>query len=307
MRLAAIGECMLEAATGQSFFSNAMAFGFGGDTLNTAIYMARALARDHRPSVSYVTALGDDLCSDALVDAWRAEGIDDKLIFRLPGQLPGFYLIHNNNQGERQFFYWREQAAARSLLNDGRDQLIIKELSGYDLVYLSGITLAILAQIDCTAVTKLLFELAAQGNRIAFDPNFRPVLWTDTDAARKAYQEISPALEFCLPTFDDEHDLFGDPDPTATASRWQSWGVSEVVVKQGGDAALIATSTESLSSAPARVKHVVDTTAAGDAFNGTYLVRRLLGDKPIAAADKSHTVAAQVIQHKGAIVPRLRL
>mgnify|MGYP000262312480 FL=1 len=109
MKLAAIGECMLEAIAGEPLFGNNMAFGFGGDTLNTAVYMYRAIPASTDITISYVTALGNDPCSDQLVDAWRNEGLDDHLVFRLAGRLPGFYLIHNDTRGERQFFYWRQQ------------------------------------------------------------------------------------------------------------------------------------------------------------------------------------------------------
>jgi hypothetical protein len=67
MRVASIGECMIEfSAATDSLFAR----GFCGDTLNTALYLAR-LGVD----TSYVTALGDDPLSDAMVAAWEAEGI----------------------------------------------------------------------------------------------------------------------------------------------------------------------------------------------------------------------------------------
>ena len=177
MKLATIGECMLEAVAGEPLFGNNMAFGFGGDTLNTAIYMYRAIPANTNMSISYVTALGNDPCSDQLVDAWRKEGLDDHLVFQLAGRLPGFYLIHNDLRGERQFFYWRQQAAARSLLDNGRDQIIAKGLSGFDLVYLTGITLAVLAQHNPAPMLSLLQQLADGGTQIAFDPNHRDMLW----------------------------------------------------------------------------------------------------------------------------------
>ena len=303
MKFAAIGECMLEAVAGEPLFGNNMAFGFGGDTLNTAVYMYRAIPASTDITISYVTALGNDPCSDQLVDAWRNEGLDDHLVFRLAGRLPGFYLIHNDTRGERQFFYWRQQAAARSLLDDGRDQVIAKGLSGFDLVYLTGITLAVLAQHNPDPVMSLLQQLADGGTQIAFDPNHRDMLWDSAEIAKSVYRDIAPLLTFCLPTFDDEQRLFKDRDPTVTATRWLDWGAAEVIVKNGSKTALLATPWEQIHSYPIPIERVVDTTAAGDAFNGSYLVRRLVGDPSRLAADAAHTLAAQVIQHKGAIAP----
>ena len=66
-RVACIGECMLELCGGDL---SAMTLSYGGDTLNTTVYLAR-LGVD----VDYVTALGDDPYSDWMIEQWRAEGI----------------------------------------------------------------------------------------------------------------------------------------------------------------------------------------------------------------------------------------
>jgi len=67
LRAACIGECMIELsqATG-----GLLARSYGGDTLNTAVYVARLGV-----SVDYVTALGDDLWSEEMVRAWEARSI----------------------------------------------------------------------------------------------------------------------------------------------------------------------------------------------------------------------------------------
>ena len=64
---------------------------FGGDTLNTAVYLARCGGSHLR--VHYATALGDDSLSAGLLERWAAEGVQTGLVQRLPGRLPGLYLI----------------------------------------------------------------------------------------------------------------------------------------------------------------------------------------------------------------------
>ena len=117
-RVAAIGECMIELRhTG----AQTLKLGFGGDTLNTAVYLARA-GRDADIRVDYVTALGDDPYSQGMVDAWRGESVGTDLVARLPGRLPGLYIIRTDERGERSFTYFRSAAAARSPCKKSRSR-----------------------------------------------------------------------------------------------------------------------------------------------------------------------------------------
>src|SRR6187397_1672148 len=122
-RVACIGECMVELKQADGgLFSR----GFGGDTLNTAVYLAR-LGVD----VDYITALGDDSLSDEMMAGWSAEGVGTGRVARLPGKLPGIYLIETDARGERRFFHWRESAAARQLMDLPETESILRSLRGY--------------------------------------------------------------------------------------------------------------------------------------------------------------------------------
>lgn len=303
MRLASIGECMIEVATGTAEHGCAAArVGFGGDTLNTAIYLARGLAAtDAR--VDYVTALGDDPFSEEMLRAWRREGVGTDLVQRLPGELPGLYLIRTDANGERSFFYWRRDAAVRKLLEDGRARVLRDALRGYDLVYASGVTVAILDAHGRSELLALLNEVRSTGGMVAFDSNVRPQLWNEEEETRRELERFAEATSIGLPSFDDERDLFCDPTPKAVARRWLGWGVGEVVVKNGVAPCFLATAAGEATLAPAPVADPVDTTAAGDSFNAAYLASRLRGLAPLAAAERGQALARRVIQHHGAIVP----
>ncbi len=84
-RIVLFGECMIELR-GQVF--GAMQQSFGGDTLNTAIYLARLCAGQNL-KISYATALGVDVFSEHMIAAWRAEWIDTTLVRLLDSHLPG--------------------------------------------------------------------------------------------------------------------------------------------------------------------------------------------------------------------------
>src|SRR5262249_39332093 len=279
--------------------------GFGGDTLNTAVYLAR-LGAGAGIRVDYVTAVGDDAYSEAMLAGWQAEGVGTSLVARLPGRLPGLYIIRTNAQGERSFTYFRSAAAARDLLRDGRDAALAKSLAGFACVYLSGITLSILDDPQRQLLLALLHRLREGGTRVAFDGNSRPVGWPGAEAARRWMTAILQRCDIALPTLDDEQRLFGDADADGCAARLHGLGVGEVVVKLGAAGSKVSSRGDAHPSTipPAAVGTVVDTTAAGDSFNAGYLAAPPLRRHAGSAAGVRNRLAAAKVQHPGAIMPR---
>ena len=301
-RVAAIGECMIELRHSDA---QTLKLGFGGDTLNTAVYLARA-GRAADIHVDYITALGDDAYSQGMVDAWREEGLGVDLVARLPGRLPGLYIIRTDERGERSFTYFRSAAAARDMLSGGRDARLAERLTGYACLYLSGITLSILDDGQRHSLMEILDRLRAGGTQIAFDSNYRPAGWPRIEEARMWMNEAFRRCDIALPTLDDEQRLFGDGDADACLARLRETGVREIVLKLGGEGSLVWSAGKSTASriAPMTVAKIVDTTAAGDSFNAGYLYGRLTGQDPVAAATIGSRLAAVKVQHPGAIIPR---
>ncbi|ESX25643.1 sugar kinase [Mesorhizobium sp. LSJC264A00] len=291
--VASIGECMLELS-GQAGPNWRM--GFAGDTFNT-LWALHALSGE-RPA-TYVSAFGDDPFSQGQISFFAENGIGIGASPVIPGARPGLYAITLTG-AERAFTYWRSDAAARRLASD--PAALAKSLESQALVYFSGITLAIL---DAAARKTLLAEVAkarAAGSLVAFDPNYRPRLWQSREEAQAAIRDALAVADIALPTFPDEQMLFGDSAPQATAERFGKL-VGEVVVKNGEKPALIATGG-ALQPVPAQhVATPVDTTGAGDSFNGGYLAARLAGHAPADAVQRAHRVAAAVVQVRGALAP----
>jgi 2-dehydro-3-deoxygluconokinase len=295
MRLASIGECMVEfSQAGDGLFAR----GFGGDTLNTALYLAR-LGVD----TSYVTALGDDRLSDAMLVAWRAEGIRTDEVLRLPGRLPGLYMIERDAHGERCFLYWRDKAAAREFF-DRIDDAALDRLARFDWLYLSGISLSLYGETGRARLRDLLTAARRNGGRIAFDGNYRPRGWSDAATARRAFSEILPLVDLALPTLEDEQALFADADATSCFARLKAAGIKEIVVKRGPLGCLIDADGTLLDISPHEVVRPVDTTAAGDSFNAGYLAARIGGASPADAALAGHRLARAVIMSPGAVILR---
>ena len=305
-RTAFIGECMIElAGTSPGSIFGAANLGFAGDTLNGATYMARTsrLLATPDTDVSYITALGTDPYSDAMIAAWQNDNIDTTLVRRIDGALPGLYAIQTDETGERSFSYWRNNAAAKQMLQGGHDTVLRDALGGFDCLYLSGITLAILSDKDRQTLISIARDFAKQGGKVCFDTNHRPRLWADQDDAVATYLAIAPHCHTVLPTFDDDSALFGDATPSATAKRWHSLGADEVVVKCGGEPTFYSIRDgESGTVTPPKVTDIVDTTSAGDSFNGSYLAARNAGRDVPAAIAVAQKVAGRVISRRGALV-----
>jgi 2-dehydro-3-deoxygluconokinase len=298
IRVASVGECMIEL---RHRSATALDLAYGGDTLNTAVYLAR-LTRERGVRVDYVTALGDDAYSDGMLAMWRDEGIATDLVARLPGRQPGLYTIRTDAQGERSFTYWRSASAARDMLRGPRAEQIAAALQGYDLLYLSGITLSILDPPQRAALLVLAERVRERGGRVAFDSNYRPVGWPNPEAARVAFEEILTRVDIALPTLEDERALLGIGDARECADRLRQRGVAEVAIKLGAAGCFLSSAEFTGEIAAEPVDQVVDSTAAGDSFNAGYLAARLFGADPPAAGRLGNRVAARVIAHPGAII-----
>jgi 2-dehydro-3-deoxygluconokinase len=290
---ASIGECMIELSAGKG---DLWRLGFAGDTFNAAWY-ARAILPKER-TVAYVTALGDDPFSERMKSFIGKADVETDRIRRVSGRRPGLYAI-TLKDAERSFTYWRGESAAR-LLADDRDRLRAA-LSDAELLYFSGITLAILTPPSRRRLLAELRRSRERGARIAFDPNFRPALWPDREMARRAMEAAYRIADIALPTFSDEAELFGDKRIEDTAARLAAAGVGEFVIKNGDKAALVFGDGKRRRVPPAKPERVVDTTGAGDSFAGAYLAARLTERDPFEAARLGHEVAAQVIGVHGAL------
>jgi 2-dehydro-3-deoxygluconokinase len=296
--IALIGECLIEL-NGTPFGSLSQTY--GGDTLNTALYLSRLAGRSI--DVKYVTAVGTDALSDGMVQRWQAEGIDTTLTLRDPARRPGLYLIQVDARGERTFLYWRGESAARYLLQHSGYHDVAARLAEADMIYLSGISLAILPEEDRAMLVGELKRFASHGTAVIFDTNYRPALWPSVESARAASSALLPATRLLFVTYDDEQSLWGDRSAEDTLTRLHAAKAAFVVVKLGAAGCLFSDGATVTKVAATPVAKVTDTTAAGDAFNAGYLAAWLDDRGPEDCCRAANALAGAVIQHRGAIIP----
>lgn len=302
-KIALVGECMLELQ-GQAF--GAMQQGFGGDTLNTAVYLSRCGAAAGL-QVLYATGLGEDSLSAGLMQRWAEEGIDVSLVRRIAGRMPGLYLIEVDPQGERSFSYWRDTSAAKAYFDAAVTPLEARA-DEWDALYLSGISLAILPPAGRERLFGLMRRLRERGALVVFDNNYRPRLWPVLQDARRAFMQAFELAKLALITADDHQALFGLPTLDGAVTAAQALPVPELLIKRGAAPTLVrAAGGVWQEAATEEVERVVDTTAAGDSFAAGYLSRRLAGATALDSAFFANRLAARVIQHRGALIPRERM
>ena len=295
MRALSIGECMAEMAPTDG--SQDYRLGFAGDTYNTAWYLARSAPN---VQVSYLTVVGDDAISAQMTAFMRDSGIDDGSIRISSDKTIGLYMISLDN-GERSFSYWRDQSAARSLADDA-DHLH-KAMAVVDVIYFSGITLAILSNDGRSTFINALKEARAMGKKIVFDPNLRPKLWTSMGAMRDAIMEGAAVSDIALPSYEDEAQWFDDKTPQATARRYLNAGADTVIVKNGSGSVVFVKDGTWGEILVEPVADLVDTTAAGDSFNAGFLTGYANGSTIQDSVAFACKLARAVVQQRGALVP----
>ena len=297
MRIVLFGEGMVEERADA-------AFAWGGDVVNTAVYLARQAGHlGARPEL--MSAMGADAGSEAIVAAWAAQGVGVDHVLRDPARTAGRYKISLGADGQRSFSYDREKSAARSFFEHAEADWTLEWAAGADILYLTGITLSIFSEAARGRICELARAVRAHGGEVVFDANYRALGWPSPGAAWTAIAALGPAITVAMPSSDDHAALRGAASPPDIAVAWLALGAREAVVKLGADGAYAASANSDGLAIPAVTpQRIVDTTAAGDSFNAAYIAARLLeGASMEVAARRGAALAAEVIAWPGAIAP----
>ncbi|MFT6898808.1 MAG: 2-dehydro-3-deoxygluconokinase [Paraglaciecola sp.] len=292
-----IGECMLELREGQD---GVMHQSFAGDTYNTAVYQKRGFPEQ---DVCFMSAIGQDVVSDKLHHHCEQESVNTQYLSRQSELNPGIYLVQTDEVGERSFLYWRENSAARELMRFV-DEGMIESLFSSDLVFFSGISLAVIHPQDRDSFWAMLKRLKAQGVTIAFDPNYRARLWSSPEEAKEQFHQAYALSDILLPGIDDFSQLYGLTQLSEILAFCQPYDINELVIKNGANSVYCQLGSKLVHLPISGVENVVDTTSAGDSFNGIYLGARLAGKEIEDAVNLAAKAAGIVIQYPGAIAPK---
>ncbi|MEP1231363.1 MAG: sugar kinase [Litorimonas sp.] len=297
MKIILFGEAMLELS---HLPSGGVTLSYGGDVLNSTVYMARLGLNPF-----FVSALGTDPYSSGLLSDWERECIQTKYVLKDSERMPGLYAIQTDHRGERSFFYWRKNSAARNFFNLLNSQDVMKSCESADLLFVSGITLSIYNDDNRKKIIELAKIVRQNGGLVLFDPNYRPAGWESNNEAAKSMRAFAKHVSIMLATIDDENLLFGQLPGHEHVANWHDIGVETVILKCGPRGAIIyEKGKDTPQDIPVDTQdNPIDTTGAGDAFNGAFMAAMSRGLSLRQAAILGNALASQVIMHPGAIIP----
>lgn len=287
-----IGESLIELSSDKSLtYADTIDKYYGGDTLATAIAALRLGSK-----VGYISRVGMDHFKDFLLDSWQSEGLDISQIKLVDG-FNGLYFIARPEGGEKEFAYYRKKTAATNLSIDDVSSEYIKSAS---MVYATGVTQSL--SLSAKEAVKKAFAIAKENKiLVAYDPNYSPKLWSK-DEAKEAFEEIEESIDILfLNLKNDAQKLLEIQSIDKLIKYFWDKGVSIIVVKSHTDHGYYTGYQGEILFTEFKAEKIVDTTSAGDAFNGGFLHAIASGLSPFEAVHIGSIVAGLQIQKIGAI------
>lgn len=291
MRICSIGECMIEFSnTEKDIFK----LGYAGDTANSAIYLARLGANS-----SYITTLGEDYFSKKMINFLKKENVKTHNIHTNKNKTVGLYVIQNNKKGERNFFYWRSNSAARTLFQNVNFNILFNQISKYEAIYFSGITLSIYDQKSNNKFYKLLKLLKRIGIKIYFDFNVRLNNWKNKKIAKETIIKFGRIADLIFMTKEDLKNL-GLINHNKIIKKYF---YNKIVIFRLGNGVINVYNKNNLEKSKFYLnKKVKDTTGCGDAFNACFIFNFFNNKKIKECLKLSHKLGKAVANFKGAII-----
>jgi ribokinase len=251
----------------------------GGKGANQAVAAARAGA-----PVLFVTALGTDALGDRALEGLAAEGIDVTLVRRVPDAASGVALIFVDEAGENSIAV---ASGANTALAPADLEPLLSQLDAGDVLL---VQLEIPLETVCAAVQ----AAAARGARVILNPAPAGAL---PDTLLRAVTVITP----------NEHEAaqltgleMGGADGLSQAARaLHARGVRDVLITLG-PRGVYASTADAVAHEPAFRVAALDTTAAGDVFNGALAVAMIEGRTMREAIRFAGAAAALSVTRAGA-------
>ena len=292
-KICSVGECMIEIANTKN---NIFQQSFAGDTLNFCNYIDKKYF-----DVSFLTAIGKTSVNRSVLEFINSKKISTKLIKQVNSHEIGLYLIKNRNNGEKQFFYWRDNSAAKNYFNKIDFVSLFKNLKNFDYIYFSGITLSIIDPSKISNFVDLLKLLKNKKVKIIFDFNIRIKRWSK----KKLNSYFSQTLLFANILFasgEDLNFLKGSASVKTFTNLIQKYNIKHAIYRKNARLNYSFYEDESYFVKNKVKDKVIDTSGAGDGYNAAYISNFIKFNNPQKALQVASEIGAKIVMKKGAIV-----
>ena len=281
--------------------SSNMKINFGGDTYNSAVYFSR-LTND-KTNTFYSTALGKDNFSKKMISRFKNENIKCDYIRTDGENPPGLYSIEINEKGERSFSYWRDQSPSKYIFLGSKGKKLVKDINNADVFYYTGISAGILDEKQ----RKDLINIGSTATICGFDFNYRSQLHYNKKVSQLLFNEINNRVDIHFVSFDDARELFKIKNPLEIFEIINE--KKNLILIRYKNSIIFKNKQQEIKTVTVPHGEVVDTTAAGDAFNGSFLAI-MNNNKNFPVEENiliSHSVTREVIKHRGAIISKNKM
>ena len=293
INVCSIGEVMIEISNTKNRLYNQS---FAGDTLNFCNYLDKK-----KLNAFFLSAIGKSEINQSLLDFVKSKKISTKYIKQINKIEVGLYLIKNKNNGEKQFFYWRDESAAKVYFNNIDFLNLYKELKNFDYIYFSGITLSIIHISKLNNFIKLLKLLKSKKIKIVFDFNIRPSRWNKKNL-NIFLDSVLKIVDICFLSGEDMNYWKNKNNIKSYEQIVRKYKIKHSIFRKNAEYTYVFLNKTRYVFKNKLLKKVVDTSGAGDGFNAAYLSNFIVNNDPVLALKAGSSLGSKIVMKKGAIV-----
>ena len=293
INVCSIGEAMIEISNIKNSLYNQS---FAGDTLNFCNYLDKK-----KLNAFFLSAIGKSEINQSLLDFVKSKNISTKYIKQINQFEIGLYLIKNKDNGEKQFFYWRDESAAKQYFNNIDFLNLYKELKNFDYIYFSGITLSIIHISKLNNFIKLLKLLKRKKIKIVFDFNIRPTRWNKKNL-NNFFDSVLKFVDICFISGEDMSYWKNKNGIKSYEQIVKKYKIKHSIFRKNAKFTYVFLNKNKYVFKNKLLKKVVDTSGAGDGFNAAYLSNFIVNNDPVLALKAGSSLGSKIVMKKGAIV-----
>lgn len=275
--LLSIGELLIdftpsgETEDGRMLFSR----NAGGAPANVAVQALRAGV-----SAGFLGRVGKDMFGDFLVETLHSCGVDTTGLSQDGNYATSLAFVQLNEQGDRDFSFYRNPGADTRLTRGNTDFSLVESCK-----LLCFGSLLLTAEPSRSTITELVKFAKSSGKITAYDPNWRPPLWSDKAEGVAQMRSLIPYADI-MKVSGEELELLTECDSIEKgATALISQGVALVTVTLGAEGCAVFTRNFAFRSSTYDTA-VRDTTGSGDSFFGALLAKIVQSDKAPADLTK---------------------